>query len=67
MDSWEKSLEAILAMVRAKKAKKALEPAQIETFERNVKDLLHALRVKDIRRIKAKVNEIAKIFLHPEN
>ena len=56
------NLKSVRACIQALMDMGALEPGQIG-INKAVKELDHALQVRDLRRIEAAVNELAKLFV----
>lgn len=63
MGSYTKAVKALIAYLRAMKAAGGAESGQLEAAVEAVKDLDHALRVGDIRRVQKLVGTIAKLFV----
>ncbi len=60
---YEKILALFIRRLRSMDDKRALEPGQKEAMIAATRRLVHALRIKDLRKVEAAVNELARTFL----
>ena len=63
----QKNLKSILARLRALGDRGSLESGQMEAATKAVKELSHALSARDLRRVRAAIDRLARVFLSSED
>ena len=61
-----KNLKSIIARFRVMVDRGKLESRQMEAATKAIKDLEHALSTRDLRRVRAAVDRLARVFLSGE-
>ena len=63
MSRYQKSLGSLVAYLRQQENMGVIEEGQLENIEEAIRDLRHALKVEDMKRICASIDRISKEFL----
>ena len=63
----QKNLKSIRARLRALEDRGSLEPRQMEAATKALNDLSHALSARDLRRVHAAIDRLARVFLSSED
>jgi len=60
------NLRSIIARLRVMVDRGKLEPRQMQAATKAIKDLARALNTRDLRRVRAAISRLARVFLSSE-